>query len=61
LLNKNKDFVTLGKTGMEVLSLGSKEKRIIVDMDGIDRMIHSLESYNFLKVDKNNYLLFECA
>jgi len=24
-------------------------------------MIHSLESYNFLKVDKNNYLLFECA
>jgi len=24
-------------------------------------MIHSLEAYNFLKVDKNNYLLFECA
>jgi hypothetical protein len=24
-------------------------------------MIHSLESYNFLKVDKNNFLVFECA
>ena len=29
LLNKNKDFVTLGKAGMEVLSLGSKDKRTI--------------------------------
>jgi anion-transporting ArsA/GET3 family ATPase len=61
LNNKNKDFVTLGKAGMEVLSLGSQEKRTIVDTDGIDRMVHSLEAYNFLKVDKNNYLLFECA
>ena len=61
LLNKNKDFVTLGKAGMEVLSLGSKDKRTIVDKDGVDRMIRSLEAYNFLKVDKNNYLLFECA
>lgn len=24
-------------------------------------MIHSLESCNFLKVDKNNFLVFECA
>ena len=24
-------------------------------------MIHSLESCNFLKVDRNNYLVFECS
>ena len=24
-------------------------------------MIHSLESCNFLKVDRNNFLVFECA
>ena len=24
-------------------------------------MIHSLESCNFFKVDKNNFLVFECA
>ena len=61
LLNKNKDFITLNKQGMQVLSLGSAEKRPIKDAQGFDRMIHSLESYNFLKVDPNNYLLFECA
>lgn len=61
LLNKNKDFVTLSKSGMHVLSLGSTEKRAIVDSDGMDRMVHSLESCNFLKVHKDNYLLFECA
>ena len=46
---------------MQVLSLGSVEKRAVKDDKGMDRMIHSLESYNFLKVDSNNFLLFECA
>ena len=61
LLEDNKDFIHLSKSGMQVLSLGSNEKRAIIDSTGMDRMIHSLEAYNFLKVDKNNYLLFECA
>lgn len=61
LLHKNKDFVTLAKAGMQVMSLGSQEKRPLVDADGVDRMLHSLESQNFLKVDRNNYLLFECG
>jgi len=46
---------------MQVLSLGSFDKRPLVDNKGIDRMIHSLESVNFLKVDRNNYIVFECA
>jgi len=61
MLEKNKDFIHLSKEGMRVLSLGSHEKRYIVDSEGQDRCIHSLESCNFLKVDPNNYLLFECA
>jgi hypothetical protein len=61
LLHKNKDFITVNKQGMQVLSLGSIERRAIKDYKGIDRMIHSLESVNFLKLDSNNYVLFECA
>jgi hypothetical protein len=61
LLQKNKDYVHLSKAGMWVLSMGSDEQRIIQDSKGVDRMIHSLESCNFLKVDKNNFIVFECA
>jgi hypothetical protein len=46
---------------MWVLSMGSDEQRVIQDINGVDRMIHSLESCNFLKVDKNNFIVFECA
>ena len=51
----------MNKQGMQVLSLGSTERRAIKDSQGFDRMIHSLESVNFLKLDSNNYVLFECA
>jgi hypothetical protein len=61
MLDKNKDLVTFSKAGMHVLSLGMRETREVTDNDGIDRMIHSLESCSFLKLNKNNYLLFECA
>ena len=61
LLSKRKDFVHLSKAGMQVLSMGSDEQRIVQDSKNVDRMIHSLESCNFLKVDKNNYLVFECS
>ena len=61
LLGKNKDYITVNKQGMQVLSLGSTETRAIKDSQGFDRMIHSLESVNFLKRDSNNYVLFECA
>ena len=60
LLSKNKDFIHLNKSGMHVLSLGTMEKRAITDNKKMNRMIHSLESCNFLKVDKSNYLVFQC-
>ena len=61
LLKKNLDYITLNKAGLQCLSLGSSEKKAIKDNDGIDRMCHSLEGYNFLKIDPNNFLEFECA
>jgi len=51
LLSENKDFITLSKSGMQVLSLGSIEKRAIKDSKKMDLMLHSLEAYNFLKND----------
>ena len=44
-----------------MLSLGSNAKRAIVDSKGVDKMIHSLESVNFLKQDKDNFVLFACT
>ena len=44
-----------------VTALGSNQKRMITDNEDNDRMIHSLESVDFLKVDPENYILFECA
>lgn len=44
-----------------MLSLGSNAKRSIVDSKGVDKMIHSLESVNFLKQDKDNFVLFACT
>jgi hypothetical protein len=43
---------------MHVISLGSQHRRPLVDGDGRDRMIHSLESMSFLKVADENYLDF---
>ena len=61
LQNKNKDFIHLSKEGLFVLSLGSNAKRPAVDNKGIDKMIHSLESVNFLKQDRDNFVLFACT
>jgi hypothetical protein len=61
LLNKHKDYVTLNRDGINILALGSVEKRPLVDNQNQNRMIHSLESCNYLKIDSSNYLLFACA
>lgn len=61
ITEKNKDFVTISKTGVNILALGSVEKRRVLDAQKNERIIHSLESVNFLKVDSDNYILFECA
>jgi hypothetical protein len=61
LLNRTKDFVTLNRDGINIVALGFEDKRQLVDADGNKRMVHSLDSCNYMKVDPSNYLLFSCA
>lgn len=37
------------------------QKREIVDDLKNDRIVHSLESVNYLKIDAENFITFECA
>ena len=60
LISKNNDFVTLNKDGINVFALGSRDKRPIMDVEGQQRMIHSLESCNYLKLSPSNNLVFAC-
>jgi hypothetical protein len=46
---------------MSVLALGSIEKRAAKSNTGQDILIHSLESYNFLKHDKANCIMYQCS
>ena len=57
LLSTN-DFMILSKDGMNLLALGLKESRVVKDKDGQRRMIHSLGSCNYLKIESTNHLLF---
>ena len=44
-----------------MLSLGSYDKRIFVNSNGQELMTHALESASYLKMEKSNFLLFECS
>ena len=60
-MSKNKDFVTINRERINVLSLSNQDKRIITADSGQEKMIHSLGSTNFLKVEPSNFLTFEFA
>ena len=60
VLEKNKDFVSVSKLGINMLALGSVPKRHVVDGNGQDKMIHNLDSSSFLKVDRINFIKYEC-
>jgi len=61
LTDRNNDFITVNRDGINVVALGSNERRPLRDAEGNQRMIHALEAMNFLKVDPSNFLLFACA
>lgn len=58
MLESSKDFLSVNKDGISVVALGSIPMRPIIDSLGIERMLHSLESMNFLKVDDDNHINF---
>lgn len=60
-LNKNNDFVTINSEGINVYSLGSYHKKPLVGEGTQDKMIHSLESCNYLKIDKTNQVFYSFA
>lgn len=60
LQTKNKEFVTMSKSGINVIALGKVDKRQISDVNNQMKMIHSLDSFSFLKVDKINFINFKC-
>ena len=59
LLTTN-DFMILSKDGINLLALGEKPGKCVVDKDGLNRWIHSLGSCNYLKIEPTNHLLFAC-
>ena len=61
ILVKSHDFVILSKVGLNLLALGTQDKRILKDDEGNEKAVHSLQSMNYLKVHTSNYVLFECA
>ena len=61
VIRGKKDFCILSKSGLNILALGAIDKRMVMDENQNERMIHSLESVNYLKVAPENYILFECA
>ena len=60
MLLKNKDYISLSKSGINVLALGSKHKRPLTDSEGQQKMIHSLDSLSFLKIERINFINYQC-
>jgi hypothetical protein len=58
MLESSKDFLSVNKDGINIVALGSNPHRPIVDALGIERMLHSLESMSFLKIDDDNHINF---
>ncbi len=59
MLKKNRVFLTFNKNGLFVVGLGQEEKKIIKNNIGEKRYLHCLQSYNFLKLDPKNCLIFD--
>jgi len=61
MTSKNNDFVIINREGINLIALGDTDTREIIDSDGNERIIHSLASMNYLKVDKGNFIKYACA
>ena len=59
LLTGRKDFLTINKQGISLLVLGDVDKRVIYNGKGQTSVIHGLESFNYLSIDKRNFMTFE--
>lgn len=55
-LNMSHDFIVLNKNGLSFIPLGKQMKKVIANPDGCDRMVHSLESTSYLKIEDSNHI-----
>lgn len=60
LLQVSKEYLHISRSGINVLAVGTIEKKKIQDADGFDKMIHSFDSLGFLKLSENNFILLKC-
>tara|TARA_B110000285_G_C15117245_1_gene614852 strand:+ start:2080 stop:2247 length:168 start_codon:yes stop_codon:yes gene_type:complete len=51
ILHRNKDYIMLNNDGLSIIGLGTEEKRDVQDDQNNSKMIHSLESISFLKLE----------
>ena len=42
------------------MALGTSQKKPLIDSEGLDKMIHSLDALSFLKVETINFVSFYC-
>lgn len=62
LNNKSNDYISLSKDGLSILGLDSKNQmKYLTDNHGTRYLVHSLASCNYLKIDTQNHILFECS
>ena len=52
------DFIILNHEGLAFIPLGIYEKRSIKPEEGAERMVHSLTSCQYLRVEESNFLYF---
>ena len=58
-LNKiSNDFIIINKDGRSFVALGSNHKRKIQSQGRTERMVHSLQSCNYMKIEESNCLKF---
>lgn len=55
-MNKSCDYIILNKEGLSFIPLGNQQKKMIANPDGCDRMVHSLESCSYLKIEDTNHI-----
>jgi len=59
LVEGKKEFIHLNKEGINVTSLSDIDKRVIIGNEHQQKVLHSLESINYLKVDPGNFIEFD--
>ena len=59
LIKDINSIVILNQDGISIVCLGNCDKRVVIDDNKKEYVIHSLESFNYLKIDPGNFITIE--